>query len=433
LNHRFDNIAQGTSMNDEKRSELPQRSNKISDKKSLIFKIVLPIAILCVGLLGSAYLKSSGPKPQRKPPQKITSLVQVMPLQKTDETVSVRAMGTVVPAREMTLESRVSGEIVWMNPEFAPGGFLKAGEEALRIDPTDYQLDLARKKSQVADAAYRLKMELGHQEVAKREWQLLKGNKSAKDAELALRKPHLEKARADLAAARAELKGAELDLERTRITAPFNAVVRERHVELGSQVSTQEKLAELVGTDEYWVQVSAPVDRLRWLRIPRTTDEEGPDVVIRYGTGAEMRKGTLIKLLSDLEAEGRMARLLVSVKDPLDLSNPDSARPPLLIGEYVQAGIQGRELTDVFRIPRSALRDGARVWIAAPDDTLSIREVEALWRDSDTVLLRDGLQTGDRLILSDIAAPVAGMPLRVSDAAVSLDAVPLTGGGDSEG
>ncbi len=414
-------------MNDEKRSEDPQRSNKTSNKKTLILKIALPIAILCIDLLGSAYLKSSGPKPQRKPPRKMISLVQVMPLQKGDETVSIRAMGTVVPAREVTLESRVSGEIIWMHPEFAPGGFLKAGEEVLRIDPTDYELDLARKKSQVADAAYRLELELGHQAVAKREWELLKGNKSAGDADLALRKPHLQKARADLAAARAELKGAELNLERTRITAPFNAVVRERHVETGSQVAVQERLAELVGTDEYWVQVSVPVDRLRWLRIPRTAEEEGSGVAIRYGTDAQVRTGTVIKLLSDLEAEGRMARLLVSVDDPLDLSDPASDRPPLLIGEYVQVGIEGRELTDVFRIPRSALRDGARVWIAAPDDTLSIRKVETLWRDTDTVLLRDGLQTGDRLILSDIAAPVEGMPLRVSDAAGPLADVPLTG------
>lgn len=414
-------------MNEEKRSELPQRSNKTSNKKTLILKIVLPVAILCIGLLGSAYLKSSGPKPERKPPRKMVSLVQVMPLQKGDETVSVRAMGTVIPAREVTLKSQVSGEIVSTHPEFAPGGFLKAGEEVLRIDPTDYELDLARKKSHVADAAYRLKMELGHQEVAKREWQLLKGNKSTTDADLALRKPHLEKARADLAAAKAELKGAELDLERTRITAPFNAVVRERHVETGSQVAAQEKLAELVGTDEYWVRVSVPVDRLRWIRIPRTAEVEGADVAIRYGVEDEERTGRVMKLLSDLETEGRMARLLVAVKDPLDLSNPASDRPPLLIGEYVQVGIQGRELTDVFRIPRSALRDGARIWIAAPDDTLSIREVETLWRDSDTVLLRDDLKTGDRLILSDIAAPVEGMPLRVTDAAGTLEDVPLTG------
>lgn len=415
-------------MNDEKRPESP----KPSGKKTLILRIALPVAILCIGLLGSAYLKSSGPKPQRKPPRKMISLVQVMPLQKSDETVSVRAMGTVVPAREVSLKSRVSGEIVRTHPEFAPGGFLSAGEEVLRIDPTDYELDLARKKSQVADAAYRLKLELGHQEVAKREWQLLKGNKSAKDSDLALRKPHLEKARADLAAARAELKGAELNLERTRITAPFNAVVRERHVERGSQVAAQEKLADLVGTDEYWVRVSVPVDRLRWLRIPRSTEEEGADVAIRYGVEDEERTGRVIKLLSDLASEGRMARLLVAVKDPLDLSNPASDRPPLLIGEYVQAGIKGRELTDVFRIPRSALRDGARVWLAAPDDTLSIREVETLWRDSDTVLLRKGLKTGDRLILSDIAAPVEGMPLRVSDAAGTLEDVPLTGG-DADG
>lgn len=401
-----------------------------SGKKRMILKIALPLVILALGLLGATYLKRSGPGPQRKPPRKITSLVQVMPLQKGDETVSVKAMGTVTPAREVSLKSRVSGEVVAIHPEFAPGGFLAAGDEVLRIDPTDYELDIAFKKAQVADAAYKLKMEIGHQAVAKREWALLKGNKSDKDAELALRKPHLEKARADLAAARAELKQAEINLERTRITAPFNAVVRERHVEVGSQVSIQETLADLVGTDEYWVKVSTPLDRLEWIQIPKSAADAGSDVVIRYGTGAQVRTGTVIKLLSDLETQGRMARLLVSVTDPLDLSDPASGRAPLLIGEYVQANIRGRELTDVFRIPRIALRDGEKVWIADDDDALAIHEVEILWRDSDTVLFRDGFEAAPRarLIVSDIAAPVEGMPVRVSEATGDLEDVPLTGG-----
>lgn len=408
-------------------------ASKTSNKTTLILKIVLPLAILCLGVFGSAYLKRSGPKPQRKPPQKIISLVQVMPLEKTDETVSVRAMGTVVPAREIILEPQVSGKIVWRHPDFEPGGFLTAGNEVIRIDPTDYELDLARKKSQVANAAYALKMEMGHQAVAKREWQLLKGNKSTRDADLALRKPHLEKARADLEAAKAELKQAELNLERTHISAPFNALVQERYVDMGSQVSAGEKLADLVGTDEYWIQASVPVDRLWWIQIPRTAQEDGAKVAIQYGTRDKTREGMVVKLLGDLEAEGRMARVLISVQDPLDLSNPEANRPPLLIGEYVQVGIQGRELFDVFRIPRSALRDGDRIWVATPDNSLSIRKVEPVWRDANTVLLQDGLKTGDRLILSDIAAPVEGMPLRVSEAFGGLGDAPLTASPGSEG
>ncbi len=126
----------------------------------------------------------------------------------------------------------------------------------------------------------------------------------------------------------------------------------------------------------------------------------------------------MIKLLGDLEPDGRMARILIAVEDPLDLAE-DAApsripRPPLLIGEYVTADIEGSEIADVFRIPRTALRDDDHVWIATPNGTLSIQKVSPLWRGSGMVLVADGLREGDRLIVSGLPAPVAGMPVRIA-------------------
>ncbi|MCP4106831.1 MAG: efflux RND transporter periplasmic adaptor subunit [Desulfobacteraceae bacterium] len=398
--------------------DIKTKTTTTSRSRPLVFiiKIVLPLLIICIGIAGAYYLKNSGKKTRKRPPAKMTSLVRVMPLSLSSENVMIRAMGTVVPARELVIKSRVSGEITDIRPEFMQGGFLKADQEVLRIDPEDYKLAIIKKQSQVASAIYALKLEMGHQDVAKREWEIYNGKKSAgkSDTELALRKPHLNKAKADLAAARADLKQAELNLARTQIKAPFNAVVRTKYVEKGTQVSAQEKLAELVGTDLYWIQVSVPVDRLRWITIPQENGTPGSTVRILYGGGNYERTGAVIKLLSDLETEGRMARVLVSVRDPLDLENPEKNRPPLLIGEYVRVEIQGQEIGDVFRIPRTALRDDNSVWIAE-DGRLSIHHADALWRDSETVLLRDGLKQGDKLIISEIAAPINGMPLRISE------------------
>ena len=120
----------------------------------------------------------------------------------------------------------------------------------------------------------------------------------------------------------------------------------------------------------------------------------------------------MIRLLSDLETEGRMARLLVEVRHPLGDDPAAEAHPPLILGEYVRVAIQGRALDNVYRIPRSALRDNARIWIARDDETLQIREVTPLWRDADYVLLQDGLAPGERLILSDLTAAVDGMAVR---------------------
>lgn len=384
-----------------------------------VMKVLLLLLILSAGITGAFYINKTTPKARKRPPQKMAPLVQTETVHRSTERVIITAMGTVIPALKILLKSQVAGELVATHSEFTEGGFLKKGVKILQIDPEDYKLAIAQKQSNVANASYGLKIELGHQDVAKREWELLKGDKPAKDLdfELALRKPHLEKAKADLAAAEAELKQAQLNLARTTIRAPFNSIIRTKNVDMGSQVTSQDQLAELVGTDEYWIQVSLPVDRLKWITVPRKAGQPGSRVRILYGKGAESghdRAGSLLKLLSDLGTEGRMARVLVSVKDPLDLKKAKTKRPPLLISGYVRVEIEGHELEDVFRIPRSALRDNANLWIAGNDGRLHIRNADIVWRDARTVLLRSGLNEGERLILSDLATPVEGMGVRIA-------------------
>jgi RND family efflux transporter MFP subunit len=378
-----------------------------------IVRIVLSIVLIVAGIAGARYLIHTKPKANRRPPVKMAPLVKTMPLEPGTFRINVPAMGLVVPAQAMVLKVQEAGEIIEMNPEFTTGGQLQANDLILQIDPKDYQLALQQKQRSLSDAEYAYKLELGRQDVARREWDLLYGEKKTDEveSELALRKPHLEKAQVDVEGARAELEQAEINLARTRVTAPFNALVLNKYVDLGSQVSLQEKLADLVGTDAYWVQVSVPVEHLKWLKIPRDNDEEGSLVTIDYREGSK-RQGKVIRLLADLSKEGRMARLLVEVRDPLDLQVKDGRRPPLLIDEYVRVQIEGDFLEDVYRIPRYALRNDSQVWILDQEEKLAIRPVKTIWRDEEYVFVREGLHPDDLLIMSALATPVDGMQLR---------------------
>lgn len=389
---------------------------------------VVCLVVLGAGWLGNKWLTQSAPKATRRPPVKITPLVRVQKVVPETQSVVVHATGTVLPAKELMLKSRVAGEVVNLHPEFTEGGLLRKGKTLLLIDDLDYQLIVAQKRGAVANADFNLKLELGRQDVAQREWSLLNGDNPTPDAdaELALRKPHLEKARSDLEAAKAELKAAELQLARTRIKAPFNAVVRSTAVELGSQVGAQEQVAMLAGTDVYWIQVSVPVDRLAWIDIPESNGQIGTPAEVSYQNDV-VRQGHVKKLLSDLEEKGRMARLVVEVADPLSLKK-ENTQPAMLIGEYVRVAIQGRQIDSAYRIPREALRENTHVWVLDPEDKLVIREVQILWRDADTVLLQEGLSSGDRVVISNLATPVAGMALQVEGNGIKAtkSAVPRT-------
>ena len=380
-------------------------------------RILIPLVIIAGATAIAGHLYRTRPRAERgaKPP--MTALVHVQPVQRQTETVVLHGQGTVVPAREITLKSRVAGEIIAVSDGFVDGGVVTAGAEIARIDPVDYELAVARAEAMVASAEFEAQLEQGQRQVAEREWELMGAGDTATDREraLALREPHRKRVEASLKAAQADMKQSQLNLERTSVRAPFNGLILSRHAELGARVSTQDPLATLVGTDEYWVRVSIPADRLEWLSLPSGNAPAAAKAHITPTSGGATREGRVIRLLGDLEARGRMARLLVSVQDPMGLKGAGTDDVPLLLGSYVQVELEGRQLENIVKIPRDALRDNAFVWVVDARDALDIREVEVAWRGPETVLIKDGVSAGDRLVVSDIAAPIEGMPLQVAD------------------
>ena len=84
----------------------------------------------------------------------------------------------------------------------------------------------------------------------------------------------------------------------------------------------------------------------------------------------------------------------------------------MIIGTYVRVEIEGTALASVAAIDRELLRDGDQVWIMTPEAKLEIRPVEILYRGRERVLVNKGIQLGEKLIVTDLTAPVPGMPLR---------------------
>lgn len=430
---------------------------------SVIVRILLLVIVVGGGGALAWYWLANRPPAKRRPPKPQIALVEAVAVRPASEPVVIGAMGTVVPAKIIQLTSRVGGEVIKVESEFVPGGRFAKDADILRIDPQDYLLaaeqrdcDLTRAKNDVAKAGSDLiktendlKIEMGRQSMAADEFALLKGQVEIEghDKDLLLRKPQLAIAQANVAtaksliaaaeasvtAARAALDKATLDWLRTTIVAPFNATVQTRHVDHGSTVNAGTPLASLVGTDEYWIQVTVPVDELRRIQIPGTNGKTGSTVHIyneaAWGAGGAgaSRIGTVSRLMTDLEPTGRMARLLVTVKDPLALNAPAGKRRALILGAFVQVRIVGTPLPNVLKIPRAALRDGNHIWIMKPNGKLDIRNAAVCWSDSKHVYLTDKLAPGERLITSNLPTPVTGMTVRIKGAATRSAGKPKTG------
>jgi multidrug efflux pump subunit AcrA (membrane-fusion protein) len=269
-----------------------------------------------------------------------------------------------------------------------------------------------------------LKQEQARQAIAQEEWELLGDTITPDKAnrELALRIPQIESAEAALAAAQSTLFKAELDLERCTLLAPFNALVLSENVDPGQLVNPQTEIALLAGTDRYWVRVSVPTEYLPWIEIPKE-GTKGSEVKITQKTGSKsiFREGNVIRLLGDLDTNGRMARLLISIDDPLNL-NKNRDQLPLLLGSYVTVEIAGKTMKDIMVVPRNAIRnldgevasndqDYEGIWIMDRDDRLQIEPVKVVWRSQESVFITSEIRDGVRLVTSSIPTPIRGMKL----------------------
>ncbi len=348
-------------------------------------------------------------EPEEKP-RSITS-VQVIELQPTSERTLVTSWGTVIPAQEITIRPQVSGQIIEQHNDLIPGGRLAKDDILLKIDPAEYQLNLVEREAELANAQFEYDLELGQQAIAKREWERLKKEIPDSDANpaLALRKPHLQKAAAMVTKARNAIAQAQLDLERTTLTAPFNCMIVSESVDIGQLVDSGNDIANLVGSDTFWIQASVQLSDLERIQV-----SQNPHAEIRLDTGSNRKpwKGKVIRLLSDLERNSRMARILIEVEDPLGLKKPENDQIPLLLGSYVRVDIEAGNLENVLKIPRAALREGNRIWLVKPDNRIRIADPEILWRQEETIFISNILQQGERLIVSDLRSALPEMEVR---------------------
>ncbi|MFC1603927.1 efflux RND transporter periplasmic adaptor subunit [Planctomycetota bacterium] len=400
------------------RPEKPRRV--LRELISGTIKIVLALAIIGGAIILYRYQIRTSPRAGRKKLPAQAKLVQVTPIRKDDCETTVIADGIVMPAQQVSLRPQVSGQIVELSSDVVPGGIVKAGQNLMRIDPRDYEILAQQRQYDVARTAKDFKVEQGNQAVAQQEYELLGEVISEEDRELVLREPQLASAEAAEASAQAALQKAELDLTRCDIKAPFNAIIKEKLIDLGATVSLSTNLVTLIGTDEAWIEVKVWADKLKWLTIPRKNGDSGSSVKI-YNTlawGADrFRTGRVLCLAGELETQGRLTRLLVAVDDPYCLKPENRDLPQLLMGSYVSAEVQGRTLSSGFPIQVSHLRENdTAVWIMDDAGRFEIRPVQIAFRGPDSVYVTEGLTENEQLVVTDIAAPVPGMPLRVAPA-----------------
>lgn len=377
-------------------------------KKRWLRKLV-PVFILIFGFILMASLVASRRKPSQSERIFPGVLVEVMEAKVEERHVTIRGNGTVKPRREVSLAPQVSGKVSWVAPNMVSGGMFAKGEVLFRIEDVDYRLAVEEARAAVAQTEYSYNVAVANADIARREWEIMKQNGAASEepAALVLHEPQLKQAEANLASARAMLEKAELNLSRTTLTAPYDCRIRSEAVDQGEFLAMGAPAARLYATDLVEIEVGLPAGDLRWIETP------GSQAFVRLDVGG-MRytwEGVVDRTLGVVDTMGRLARVVVQVRNPFEKNDPMD--PELSIGSFVEVEIRGRRIPETIPVPRSAYHTNSTIWVSSPDSTLDIRTVTAYRVTPDEVFVASGLQSGERIVLTPLSGAADGLKLRL--------------------
>ncbi|MEO1526187.1 MAG: efflux RND transporter periplasmic adaptor subunit [Planctomycetota bacterium] len=402
----------------------------------IVGNLLACFAVLAGAALAIKWINDTEPSAQQvNATRKSAAIVETVVVTRGTHAPKLAVLGTVRPAQEIVLSPQVSGRVVELSDKFVPGGMVLQGDLLLKLDPADFENAVSIRKSELEKANASLQIEKARQELAEKELALLEGSIDNANRGLVLREPQIASIRADLSAAQASLERAQLDLERTRVVAPFDAQILTRSVNVGSQVGSGDELAQLVGVQQYWVIAAIPVRNLRWLDFPEEQNSGGAGNGSRPKAGATVRlrdsdswpedtirKGRLARMIGTLDQQTRLARLLVTVEDPLGM---ESQAPPLILNSLIEVEIEGRPIENVVRLNRAWVRDGETVWVMK-ENQLEIRDTEIVFRDADFAYIRKGLENGEEVVTSTLATVANGVGLKKAETSVASEDLETT-------
>jgi len=313
---------------------------------------------------------------------------------------ALQVTGTLSAREEATVAAQVAGQIETSFVDL--GDRVVAGQELVLIDTTSYDAlrresaaNLARATAAAANAARNLKRV-----------QELQQDKIASTSELDTAVSESEKAQADVQAAEAADAIARLNLERSRVRAPFSGAVAQRVASAGDYVSVGARIVRLVQTDPLRLRLDVP---------------ERESVSVRAGQLVRVRVEGDTNVYS-----GRLARVAPAIREtdrmlPIeaDVPNPGNLRASL----FARAEIIVNEREEVVSVPQGAL-----VVFAGLEKVLVVRENKAFEknvitgrRDGGWIEIVAGLAAGETVVL-DPGGMRTGQAVTVENAPEALPA-----------
>ncbi|GJM13450.1 MAG: RND superfamily efflux pump MFP component [Pseudohongiella sp.] len=382
-------------------------------------RVLIPAGIFVGCVLIAVLLVQNPTVVEEAAPEVIPVSVRVAEVQAESIQLFVESQGKVQASQMASVSAPVAGPVEWISPSMEAGGFVVEGESLVRLDSSDFET--ARARSEAALQQAQAEASFASNEYARlRE---LADQRLASDSQLQEAKRSAEVNAARLVDAEASYRQAQLELERTDIKAPFDAVIQSRDVELGQYVNRAQSIAVLFGAEEVEVRIPLAIRQLGFLDVPlglrgELSGDLSPDVKLSglYGGQEYEWQGKLVRTEASIDANSNTVQTIIRVEQPDNSSSSDEwaapAQIPLPIGLYVQAEIKGKRVDDLIALPRTVIRNNNQVLVVDSENKMYYRDIEIYRLEEERVLISGGLLPGEFICTSPIQAVVNGMSVQ---------------------
>jgi len=424
--------------------------------------VIPPVAL---GILVFMFMAGEKQAPQKAQQGEPAYAVRTITAPMVDLVPQAEGYGAVRPAKVWTAVAQVSGRIIELHPKLRDGEILPAGTPLFRIDPVDYELNLAQSLAELAElgvqeenaeaslAIEQRNLSLSQRELSRMSKLVEKGTASQNDADTAERtmlgrRTAMQNIKNTLALIptqrkllEAKLMQAERDLQNTSVSAPFNLRIAKLAIESDQYVSKGQNLFEGDSVDRVEIIAQVAMSSLRNLFIGRQDAVPNvqqmnqqlaqftgfqPLVQMDLGNHIAQWEAEFVRFSDNVDGETRTIGVVIAVDKPMEKIKP-GYRPPLSKGMFVQVILRGHTQKDRIVIPRSTVRDG-KVYLVDQEQRLKIQPVKLLFNQRQLSIVDQGIDQGQQVIVSDLIPAVEGMLLRPSvDEKIQQELSALTG------
>ncbi|GMT39873.1 MAG: cation efflux system (czcB-like) [bacterium] len=312
---------------------------------------------------------------KKRPPAPVEVATAVM----MDIAPMIDVAGTVISRDDAQLAAEVPGRITWMAEV---GQFIQKGEAVAQIDDIRFQLQKREAKSKVTAARART----GY--LLKESKRLKKMAKNQHTSQTVLEKTvsDYDVSLADLDAAEAQLALIEDNIGKTRILAPFNGYVTERHKMPGEHAKVAEEIVHLVGIENIEIEASAPLMYVSYVK-------KGAALVVKSRDQKTLAKVSSLVSIGTGQSRQFIMRLAI---------NLHSGRQDWIPGMAVQVSVPTQEKVSQLVIPRDAMvirRDGIYVFRVKDDNTVERLRVTPGAAAGENIAITGGIKEGDKVVI----------------------------------